>query len=136
MDTNDYLKEFRKKMKLSQNEFAKRFNVPVSTLRKWEQKETKPSKYFVEMLRGLESNKNLYTISNNKYFFQFDKQNMIVYNNKGIGIKIDFDIAKSNKDNLIILLNGLFDDYSKIISKFNTLCRIDAEGRSKWIELK
>lgn len=136
MDTSNFVKEFRKKTKLSQSDFAKRFNVPLSTLRKWEQKETNPSKYFVELLLNLDSNKDFYTISNNKYYYQYDKRNMIVYNNKGIGLKIDFDITKSNKDNLIIMLNGLFDDYKKIVNKFNTLCKIDAEGNSKWIELK
>lgn len=136
MDTSNFVKEFRKKTKLSQSDFAKRFNVPLSTLRKWEQKETNPSKYFVELLLNLDSNKDLCTISNNKYYYQYDKRNMIVYNNKGIGLKIDFDITKSNKDNLIIMLNGLFDDYKKIVNKFNTLCKIDAEGNSKWIELK
>ena len=37
------ISEYRKKLHLSQPAFAKKFDIPLSTLRKWEQKKSVPS---------------------------------------------------------------------------------------------
>ena len=86
MDTNDLVREYRKKLKLSQSEFAKRFNVPISTLRKWEQKEVKPSKYFIEMIKKETSNNDLITIEDDDEVFIYNIETMIVTDSKGTNV--------------------------------------------------
>jgi len=44
------IQELRQRTKLSQSEFATKFNIPVRTLQKWEQGAADPLPYFVEML--------------------------------------------------------------------------------------
>lgn len=44
------IKELRDRTNLSQNGFAKKYGIPVSTLRKWEQGDTTPAPYIVSML--------------------------------------------------------------------------------------
>jgi DNA-binding transcriptional regulator YiaG len=40
--TADDVVKFREKLKLTQEQFAQRFDIPISTLRKWEQNRAKP----------------------------------------------------------------------------------------------
>lgn len=47
------IKELRNKTKLSQTQFAKRFNIPVATLRDWEQGRRKPPDYVIEMINKI-----------------------------------------------------------------------------------
>lgn len=136
MDIYELVREFRKKQHLSQSEFSKKYNVPLSTLRKWEQKESKPSKYFIELINRELNNRDLITISDDKDAYTFDANNMIVYNNMGIGIKVPYDISKVNRNNALIILNELFEDYYKIIDKYNAQCLFDKKGNSKWRKLK
>ena len=47
------IKELRYSTGMTQKQFAKSFDIPVSTLRKWEQGEARPAKYIVKMLTRL-----------------------------------------------------------------------------------
>ena len=44
------IREIRDFTGLSQTQFAKKFSIPVSTLRKWEQRDSTPASYFVKLL--------------------------------------------------------------------------------------
>ena len=44
------IKEMRMKTGLSQAKFAETFNIPVSTLRKWEQGDSSPSGYVIDLI--------------------------------------------------------------------------------------
>ncbi len=44
------IRELRNKTGLSQREFAKRYGIPLSTLRKWEQGDAKPAPYIVSLI--------------------------------------------------------------------------------------
>lgn len=52
------IQELRNKTKLSQTQFAKRFNIPVATLRDWEQGRRKPPNYVIEMINKILSLEN------------------------------------------------------------------------------
>lgn len=45
------LKAIRKKTRLTQAEFAKRYNIPKRTVENWETEVTVPPRYVVELLR-------------------------------------------------------------------------------------
>ena len=47
------IKEIRNSTGLTQRDFSKKFDIPLSTLRKWEQGETKPAPYIIKMLSQL-----------------------------------------------------------------------------------
>lgn len=47
------IKELRITTGLSQAEFSKKFGIPVSTIKNWEQGQRKPPKYLVSMMQQL-----------------------------------------------------------------------------------
>lgn len=44
------IQDIRKISKLSQRKFCERYNIPLSTLRQWEQGKREPPDYLVELL--------------------------------------------------------------------------------------
>lgn len=47
------LKEIRKKMNLSQQEFSSKFKIPLKTLQGWEQGLRKPTNYVIFMIKEI-----------------------------------------------------------------------------------
>ena len=45
-----HIREMRDSVGLSQQQFANQFGIPVSTLRKWEQGESRPPEYVINLL--------------------------------------------------------------------------------------
>lgn len=45
------IRELRKETKLSQQEFAKAFSIPVRTIQEWEQGRRTPADYIIKMLK-------------------------------------------------------------------------------------
>lgn len=137
MDTYTYLVNYRKEKKLSQDQFSKIYQIPVSTLRKWEQKESKPSKYFIRMLMNEDKNtKQCIKFSNGKERYIYDYINNIIYDKLNTGIKLHYDVRKISKDRVFIMLEQLFRDYYTMIGKFDIQCVIDKEQKGKWHRLK
>lgn len=137
MDTSEYIVNYRKNKKLSQSQFSKLFNIPISTLRKWEQKESNPSKYFIQMLLNEDKEgKQFVSFENEEVKYLYDFHNSIVYDKLNTGIKINYDIRKISKDNIIQMLDQLFNDYYKLVDKFEIQCSIDEEQKGKWHRLK
>ena len=60
------VQELRKTTGLSQGKFAKYFNIPASTLRKWEQNATKPPVYIPEMIEKILKMEQQIAEKNNK----------------------------------------------------------------------
>lgn len=49
------IKQIRKAMQLTQEQFAFKFNIPVSTLQKWETRARKPPEYVIGMIEHIVS---------------------------------------------------------------------------------
>lgn len=45
------IKELRKELKMTQKEFAERFNIPLRTIQKWEQHDSEPASYLIELIK-------------------------------------------------------------------------------------
>lgn len=88
------------------------------------------------MIKKDEKDNQLIIITNENTTYMFDKNRKIVYDNLQTGIKINYDIMSINKNNLFIILNQLFDDYYKMIEKFEIKCMLDRKNNTKWRELK
>ena len=120
------IRELRDFTGLSQSAFAKRYGIPLSTLRKWEQGESSPASYFVELLASSipGSDKTLKKYRFDDKTFYYDPASKMVSDQLGNRIKVD-DLEGVIESNLEIYLNDLFSAFYDIQNKFNDNCRFD-----------
>lgn len=128
------IKLLREKTKMTQRQFANTFNIPLSTLRKWEQGESNPAPYLVKLISRLINinNSDLQLIKSNTRDYYYDSINNIVYDSYSNGIKIKYDLNKINKHNICIYLDKLFDKYYIIQDSFNKDCEYDLKEDIIW----
>lgn len=128
------IKELRESTKLSQNEFAKKFNIPVSTLRKWEQKVSKPPKYVVDFIESYISQLNndyeIYFGNDNRNYY-LDRSNKKVGDSLGNWIAYHEDISGVIEDNIGIYIEMLFSKYYLAIDGFDNDLKFDKIKRIK-----
>lgn len=131
---NNEIKLLREKTKMTQRQFANTFNIPLSTLRKWEQGESNPAPYLVKLISRLINinNSDLQLIKSNTRDYYYDSINNIVYDSYSNGIKIKYDLNKINKHNICIYLDKLFDKYYIIQDSFNKDCEYDLKEDIIW----
>lgn len=127
-------KLLREKTKMSQKQFADVFEIPLSTLRKWEQGESNPPTYIYKMISKLINidNPNLVLIKGNNRDYYYDQIDSCVYDNLSNCIKIKQDLSKIKKDNLPIYLDRLFDDFYIIQNSFDEDCIYDLKEDIIW----
>ena len=127
------VKQLRKSTNKSQREFASTYNIPLSTLKKWEQNESKPAPYVLSLLSSsIDNEKILIEISDAEYSFYYDPVKKVIYNKKGDSIKIDYDILKIKKNNLLIYLEDIFDEYNHMKNEFILRCNFDKRENVEW----
>lgn len=132
-----FIKEIRLDSGMTQKEFAERFGIPLSTLRKWEQGYAKPASYFVELLdKSLPGNSDCSEkiVASNGNIYYFNAEKKIFSDNNGTNIPIDVDISGVNRSNLGLYLNDLFGDYYRIREKFKHDCILDVKENITWTE--
>lgn len=131
------VKKLRKSVNKSQSEFASTYNIPLSTLKKWEQNESKPAPYFLSLLTSsIYREKTLVEISDAEHCFYYDPISMTVYNKNGDFIKINYDVLKVKKNNLIIYLDDVFKEYQHIKNEFIIKCDDDQKEGIEWRRVK
>lgn len=130
-----YIKELRQSTKLSQKEFAQMFNIPVSTLRKWEQNESTPPSYVIELIKNSlpQSNKEfeIYFGNDNKKYY-LDKKNKKVGDSLGNWIFFHEDISNVIKENIGIYIENLFNKYYEAVKSFDDELKFDKIHKIKW----
>ena len=130
-----YIKELRESTGLSQNEFANRFHIPVSTLRKWEQNESTPPSYLVELIeKSLPCNKKEYQSyqgsDGHKYYL--DSNNKRVGDSLGNWITFSEDLDGVIEDNIGLYIENLFKKYYEIVKSFDDDLKYDKKEKIKW----
>ena len=136
MGTYMNIKDIRKKTNMTQKSFAEYFGIPLSTLKKWEQNESKPASYFVDLLiKSLPCcNENLVEydgLHGEKYYY--DRQQMMVYDQKMNGIRIkDKNLDEIKGNNLKIYLNWLFNGLYEAQKVFDDDCKRDRVSDAIW----
>lgn len=130
-----YIKELRESTNLSQKEFADMFHIPVSTLRKWEQNESTPPVYVVNLITNSlpQLNKNYeeyYGTGENKFYL--DRENNRVGDSLGNWISFHEDISNVIEENIGIYIENLFSKYYEIVKNFDNELKYDKIHKIKW----
>lgn len=130
-----HIKELRASTNLSQTEFAKLFNIPVSTLRKWEQNESTPPAYVLSFIeKSLPCFKEEYLVYRGKngqeYFL--DIKNKKVGDVFGNWIPFKEDINGVIESNIGIYIERLFVKYYDAMREFDQDLAYDKIEKIKW----
>ena len=132
---NKQIRELRKSTGLTQKNFAKMFDIPLSTLRKWEQGESSPSPYVIQLLARMipATDEHLITINGrNGEIYYYDRAKKTVSDSYHNVITIQEDLDKVNPKNLGLYLQELYDDFHDIQERFNRDCRYDIKEGILW----
>ena len=132
---NYSIKELRDLTGMTQREFALRYQIPVSTLRKWEQGDASPAKYFIALLAGSIPGANVTMRKiegEDGQIFYYDQTRHMVYDEQGNGIAVEEDLNEVKEANLAIYLEDLFESFYEIRNKFNRDCRLDRDDDIIW----
>ena len=129
------IRELRDMTGLSQKQFADRYGIPVSTLRKWEQGESSPAPYIVRLLAKTipETDSNLKKITGDQgASYYYDPYSQTISDQHGNTIKISEDLGGVKESNLKVYLQDLFESFYDIQERFNRDCRYDKEETIIW----
>ena len=129
------IKELRDLTGMTQREFAQRYHIPVSTLRKWEQGDASPAKYFISLLAGAIPGTNMFMSrieGEAGRIYYYDRIRQMVYDAQGNGIAVEEDLSDVKEDNLAIYIEDLFESFYEIRDKFNRDCRLDKDDDIIW----
>lgn len=129
------IRELRDETGLTQKAFADMYEIPVSTLRKWEQHEAAPPDYVLKLIaRTLpDTSRNWVCIEGkdgNMYYYNSGKG--IVMDRLGNQIPIKEDLSDIKQHNIPIYLKDLFDNFYAGIEKFERDCRFDRQEDIIW----
>lgn len=129
------IKELRESTGMTQKSFAEAYGIPLSTLRKWEQKEASPAPYVVNLLaRTLPQTDSSFQkiVGRNGAVYYYDEKRKLISDARGNKIYIKEDLKGVKKQNLALYLEDLFRDFYAIQEKFNRDCRYDKEEDILW----
>lgn len=129
------IKNLRKGTGLTQKEFASRYGIPVSTLRKWEQGEASPPPYLLTLLAGTipASKDTLKAFKGDKgHLFYYDEGQRLIYDASGNAIRITEELDGVKEQNLGLYLEDLFDGLYRIQEKFDRDCQFDKKEDIIW----
>lgn len=130
-----FIRDLRDSTGLTQKEFAERFDIPLSTLRKWEQGEASPAPYVVKMIASLlpSGNVGLEPIEcrdGRTYYYSRAEKNL--RDNRGNVIPVAADLDKVKRENLALYIQDLFESYYLVQEKFNRDCAMDQQESIIW----
>ena len=129
------IKELRESTGMTQKSFAEAYGIPLSTLRKWEQKEASPAPYVVHLLaRALPETDSAFQkiAGRDGTFYYYDETRKLISDMRGNKIYIEDDLNGVKEQNLVLYLEDLFRDFYAIQEKFNRDCRYDKEEDILW----
>lgn len=129
------IRELRDITGMTQKEFSNMYGIPLSTLRKWEQGDSSPASYVLNLIaRTLPSVKgSLRKIEGqNGMIFYYDENKKTVSDVKGNEIIIQENLEGVKPQNLSLYLQELFEGFYDIQEKFNRDCKFDKEEDILW----
>ena len=130
-----YIRELRNSTHLSQTQFAKTFNIPVSTLRKWEQNQSRPPEYLVSLIKKFLPQANSEYeehLGNSGKKYYLDRKNNRVADRLGNWISFNEDISGVIKNNIGVYIETLFDSYYEAVENFDNELKVDKIHKIKW----
>lgn len=124
------IRELREATGMTQKAFSNFLGIPLSTLRKWEQGESSPAPYVINLIARVLpcTDSALQKIEGNDgAVYYYDRKQKAVLDVKGNKIFIQEDIVGVKEQNLRLYLSDLFADFYHIQEKFNRDCRYDKQ---------
>ena len=129
------IRELRKSTQLTQKEFAKKYNIPLSTLRKWEQGETCPSYYLVKLIEQslpVSNNELKKIVSRSNKIFYIDVTHKRVSDSLGNWISFNEDYEDIIESNAGIYLEKLFNGFYELVHDFDKDLYFDKKEKVIW----
>ena len=129
------IKEIRNTTGLSQRSFSKMFNIPISTLQKWEQGESSPTPYIIKLIANqlpIDNNNMCKIEDNNGKIYYYNRDAGYLIDSIGTKIQIGEDLYGVKEKNLSLYVADLFESYYEIVDKFNRDCRLDKTEDIIW----
>ena len=129
------MKELRENTGLTQKAFAMMYGIPVSTLRKWEQGESRPAPYIMNMLSMLlpipeKYSEIIQAPNGDKYYY--DKNSNSITDSLGNTIRIKTSLEGVKRENLPLYVKDMFDAFYDICGKFEKDCEYDKNEDIIW----
>ncbi len=129
------IKELRENTGLTQKAFADLYDIPLSTLRKWEQGEASPAEYVLNLIaRTLPStNLSLRRIeSADGQVFYYDEVKKTIADSCGNTVHIQVELAGVKEQNLALYIQELFEEFESIRERFYRDCEFDKKEDIIW----
>ena len=129
------IKEMRDMTRLTQREFAAKFDIPIGTLRRWEYGESKPAPYIIKLIAlqlPVDQGKMEQIKDEEGNLFFYNKEAGYLMDMQGTRINIKDELEEVKKQNLILYIKDLFEAYYEILDKFDRDCRLDKTEDILW----
>lgn len=129
------IKDLRSSTGLTQKDFAAKYQIPLSTLRKWEQGESSPPPYVLSFLAHMlpSLNSSIKQFRGDKgHLFYYDATRQSIYDAHGNEIHITDDLENVNEQNLSLYLEDLFEGLYEIQGRFHRDCASDSKYDILW----
>ena len=129
------IKELRESTGMTQKQFSKAYDIPLSTLTKWEQGYSSPAPYVINLIaRTLPSSENMMEkiTDNNGHDYYYDSSQKSITDSFGNKIYISESLEGVKQQNLLLYLNDLYSDFYEILNRFTQDCIYDKEDDILW----
>ncbi len=129
------IKEMRDMTRLTQREFAAKFDIPIGTLRRWEYGESKPAPYIIKLIAlqlPVDQRKMEQIKDEEGNIFFYNKEAGYLMDMQGTRINIKDELEEVKKQNLILYIKDLFEAYYEILDKFDRDCKLDKTEDIIW----
>ena len=129
------IKEMRDMTRLTQREFAAKFDIPIGTLRRWEYGESKPAPYIIKLIAlqlPVDQRKMEQIKDEEGNIFFYNKEAGYLMDMQGTRIHIKDELEEVKKQNLILYIKDLFEAYYEILDKFDRDCKLDKTEDIIW----
>ncbi|MBS4815123.1 MAG: acetyltransferase [Clostridium sp. 44_14] len=129
------IKEMRDMTRLTQREFAAKFDIPIGTLRRWEYGESKPAPYIIKLIAlqlPVDQGKMEQIKDEEGNIFFYNKEAGYLMDMQGTRINIKDELEEVKKQNLILYIKDLFEAYYEILDKFDRNCKLDKTEDIIW----
>ena len=129
------IKEIRYTTGLSLRDFSNMFDIPISTLQKWEQGESSPTPYIIKLIANqlpIDNDNMLKIEDNNGKVYYYNREAGYLIDSIGTKIQIGEDLNGVKEKNLSLYVADLFESYYEIVDKFYRDCRLDKTEDIIW----
>ena len=129
------IKEMRDMTRLTQRDFAAKFDIPIGTLRRWEYGESKPAPYIIKLIAlqlPVDQRKMEQIKDEEGNIFFYNKEAGYLMDMQGTRINIKDELEEVKKQNLILYIKDLFEAYYEILDKFDRDCKLDKTEDIIW----